>query len=172
MNKDNKFFLELKENNDAKWVVSFLEKWEEVWHNVLQPEMEIYINDQENMERLIYEAWKHYCAEDTKKIMKLEIDGFETIPLIKCRVLSTIPQYPSYSYEEQEVTDIKCCGLCVSLEFAKESQIINEYMTELILKRETIKGWIVKDSNRIPVDIHGGNVGKCYFGYINPTIFD
>jgi len=63
MNKDNKFFLELQENKDAEWVVCFLNKWESVWSNVLQSEMDIqsYLQDQNNIERLIYQAWKHYC---------------------------------------------------------------------------------------------------------------
>ncbi len=64
MNGDNKFFLELKQNPDAEWVVLFLEKWEKVWGVVL-PEMDTqaYLQDQENMERLIQEAWKHYCKK-------------------------------------------------------------------------------------------------------------
>jgi hypothetical protein len=69
MNGDNKFFLELKQNPDAEWVVLFLEKWEKVWSEnvwgVVLPEMDTqaYLQDQENMERLTHEAWKHYCEK-------------------------------------------------------------------------------------------------------------
>ena len=63
MNIDNKFFLELKENKEAGWIVDFLERWERVWNRALLPEMDMssYMQDSDNMERLTYEAWKHYC---------------------------------------------------------------------------------------------------------------
>ena len=69
MNRDNKFFLELEKSGDAKWVVGFLDKWERVWHETLEPEMDMkaYLQDEENMERLIFEARKHYCGNRTMK---------------------------------------------------------------------------------------------------------
>ena len=104
--------------------------------------------------------------------MKLEIENCEPICLNECRVLAVIPQEQPYSYEDLPKPHIKCCGLNVCLEFTEEPEQTKSYIADIVSKAKTVKCWIVKDSNRIPVDIHGGNVGKCYFGYINPTIFD
>jgi len=109
----------------------------------------------------------------TKKELKLEVENCDnSIELINCRVLAIIPQEQPYSYEDQPQPHIKRCGLNVGLEFVKEPDQTKRYITDIVAKGGTVKCWIIKDDNRIPVDIHGGNVGKCYFGYINSTIFD
>ena len=65
MNNGNKFFMELKENKDAQWVVDFLNKWQIAFNNILPSDIDFgaYVNDVINMEKLAFAAWKHYCEK-------------------------------------------------------------------------------------------------------------
>jgi hypothetical protein len=111
-------------------------------------------------------------CKEKKKMIKLEVENSQPIDIINCRVLAIIPQENPYSYEDLPKPHITCCGINVSVEFEKEPDSTKEYIAGIVSKGKTVKCWIIKDNNRIPIDIHGGNVGKCYFGYINPTIFN
>ena len=69
---------------------------------------------------------------------------------------------------------IKCRGLNVCMIFDEEnvsSESLQEINT-LIGSGKILEAHVVTNDYKIPVDIHGGNVGQCYFGYVNPTLFD
>jgi len=96
--------------------------------------------------------------------MKLEINKKLNLSLTNFRFLAIVPQFYN--------TPLTCCGLNVSMEFdkRKESKKFQQHMIDIFSKKQTVRAYVITSNCRIPVDIHGGNVGECYFGYINPTI--
>jgi len=95
--------------------------------------------------------------------MNLDIENCdEPIELTDCRVLAIIHEREGF---------VKYCGINIRLSFCEEPQKTKKYIQDKIIEGETIKCWINKDGNRIPADIHGGDIDKCYHAYINPTLF-
>ena len=65
-----------------------------------------------------------------------------------------------------------------SLEYNKEDvpEDIGDYMSRHIRFDPEgdgiVKVYVESDGNRVPVDLHGGNVNECWHGFINTSIFN
>jgi len=64
----NGFFLKLKENKEAKWIVDYLTEWENNMKKENHPinnqhDLNLYLQEVEQMEKLTYASWKHYCKD-------------------------------------------------------------------------------------------------------------
>ena len=95
----------------------------------------------------------------------LRLDNGMELLLDCARVLAIIPKRENF--------DDRVCGINVSLEFSHESEEIEEFVLKEIHSGDHFaKGTILINGNKIPVDIHGGNAGEAYFGYVNPTLFN
>ncbi len=96
--------------------------------------------------------------------MKLELKNGLTRKLSSVKILAIIPNSLDIP--------IKCCGLNIRMEHNQKTENnFDDYITSYVSKSKTVRGYIIGDNIRIPIDIHGGNTNECYFGYINPTIF-
>ena len=97
--------------------------------------------------------------------MKLLLDNGMERELSNVKCLAIIPQ--------REDTHITCCGLNIRMEHnSRTEDSLDDYITGFVSKAKTVHGYLINDSVKIPIDIHGGNTNLCYFGYINPSIFE
>lgn len=97
--------------------------------------------------------------------MKLKLDNGMERKLSSVKCLAIMPQ--------REDTPITCCGLNIRMEHNSRTQdSFDDYITGFVSKSKIVHGYLINDSVKIPIDIHGGNTNECYFGYINPTILD
>jgi len=82
-------------------------------------------------------------------------------------VLAIIPTVVN----EEEKKNARNTGLNLCIDFDYEEHEFRQHMINGIINGGN-GGWvrciIVSGDYRIPIDIHGGNMGECYFGYINP----
>lgn len=99
-------------------------------------------------------------TEQKKIILRVRSNGMEK-DLSDVKVLAVIP------WSE----NIVCCGLNVRMAYETENDT-DKYLTDIVSKGEVVRIHLVSEAFNIPVDIHGGNVGECYFGNINPTVFE
>ena len=97
--------------------------------------------------------------------MELEINNMR-LKLSDVKVLGIM--------SEPQGLDKRCCGINISLEYAKEDQSddVEKHIESFICSCGNAHGYIIKGLNRIPIDLHGGNIDECYFGYINPTLLE
>lgn len=97
--------------------------------------------------------------------MKLKLDNGMERELSNVKCLAIIPK--------REDIHITCCGLNMRIEHnSKTEDSFDDYITGFISKSKTVHGYLINDSVKIPIDIHGGNTNECYFGCINPTILE
>lgn len=97
--------------------------------------------------------------------MKLTLENGMARELSDIKVLAIIPQGND--------THIKCCGLNIRMNHnIRMENDFDNYITAFISNRKVVHGYIVSKTVKVPIDISGGNTNECYFGYINPTIFE
>jgi hypothetical protein len=97
--------------------------------------------------------------------MKLKLNNGMERELSNVKCLAIIPK--------REDTHITCCGLNIRMEHnSRTEDSFDDYITSFVSKSKTVHGYLIDHKVKIPIDIHGGNTNLCYFGYINPSIFD
>jgi len=97
--------------------------------------------------------------------MKLKLDNGMERELSSVKCLAIIPK--------RHDTHITCCGLNIRMEYNSITEDdFDNYITSFVSKSKTVHGWLINEDMKIPIDIHGGNTNQCYFGYINPSIFE
>ncbi|MFA7219083.1 MAG: hypothetical protein WC119_00965 [Synergistaceae bacterium] len=91
---------------------------------------------------------------------KLLIEGTDlTLDIRRMDILAIIPQS---KHKEAH----KACGLNISIDYDFAERAFEEHMNRVIGGGDWVRCIIEYDDYRIPIDIHGGNINKSYFGYI------
>ena len=104
--------------------------------------------------------------------MKMVLEDGRSHKLTKARVNAVI------SRELCRVDDVRLYGINVTLEYDKDDvpEGIIEYLTSHIRWKPVgdgiVRVYVEYNGNRVPVDIHGGNVDECWHGFINTTIWE